>query len=157
MWRILAAICAWPPVADWLVKRAMRRPYTHITSADGTDRYMGRWWLFNPYPGRRWPRLPSIRVHHICRADQDRHLHDHPWDARTIILAGFYVEQRENGGMVVRYQGETAPIKHGEFHRIAQVPGGGVRTLFITWGYRGTWGFLVDGQKVPHREYLQQP
>jgi hypothetical protein len=31
---------------------------------------------------------------------------------------------------------------------------GGATTLFITGKYRGTWGFLVDGVKVPWREYL---
>lgn len=154
MWRILAAICAWPPIAQWLIKRAKRTPYSHITSADGADLYMGRWWLFNAY---RWDWLPSIRVHHICRADQDPHLHDHPWDARTIILAGHYVEQREDGCWAARFQGDTAAIKHGEFHRIALVPTGGVWTLFFTWRYRGTWGFLVDGAKVPYREYLRLP
>jgi hypothetical protein len=29
-----------------------------------------------------------------------------------------------------------------------------VWTLFITWRYQGTWGFDVDGSKVPWREYL---
>lgn len=32
---------------------------------------------------------------------------------------------------------------------------GGAWTLFISWRWRGVWGFLVDGRKVPWREYLR--
>lgn len=158
LWRMLAVLLTEGDMPARLYERAKRTPYTHITSADGGSVYMGRWWLFNPYPAsggrKRWDWLPSIRLHHICRADQDRHLHDHPWDARTIILRGFYVEERQDGTKRVLCEGDTSPIKHGEYHRIERVSEGGVWTLFITWRYRGTWGFLVDGHKVPHREYL---
>ena len=74
--------------------------------------------------------------------------------SRTIILDGFYVERREDGCEVVRAPGDTATLRFGEFHRIDHVSPGGVLTLFITWRYQGTWGFLVDGRKVPHRDYL---
>jgi len=158
MWGLIARVAAMPCVAQWLYKRAERTPYTHIRSADGRSLYMGRWWLFNPYPesgaAKRWEWLPSIRVHHICRADSDRHLHDHPWNARTIILRGVYVEERLDGKQLLRAPGETAAIKHGEYHRIVSVSPDGVWTLFITWRYQGTWGFFVDGKKVPWRQYL---
>ncbi|ANN70885.1 hypothetical protein [Bordetella bronchialis] len=148
-------------IVDWLIRRAQRTPYTDISSADGTDVYMGRWWLFNPY-GKdatgerippRWSWLPSIRLHHILRPDADRHLHDHPWNARTVILHGWYIEERENG-TYVRRAGDTAAIRFEQYHRIAQVSPGGVWTLFITWRYRGTWGFKVDGEKIPWRDYI---
>lgn len=158
MWSLLAKFCAIPAVAQWLFKRAERTPYTHIMSADGQSRYMGRWWLFNPYPesgaSKRWAWLPSVRVHHICRPDQDRHLHDHPWNARTIILANYYAEEREDGATRILIAGDTAAINYGEFHRITEVHPSGAWTLFITWRYQGTWGFLVDGNKVPWRKYL---
>ena len=159
MWRALAQLLSWGPITRWLLRRAARTPYLHILSADGYDTYMFRWWLLNPYPdsgGPSWhPWLPfSVRMHRIMRRDYDRHLHDHPWDARTIILDGFYVERREDGCEVVRAPGDTATLRFGEFHRIDHVSPGGVLTLFITWRYQGTWGFLVDGRKVPHRDYL---
>lgn len=174
LWQLIArAITRNPRVVDWLIRRAQRTPYTHITSADGQHVYMGRWWLFNPY-GRgadghqapaRWPWLPSVRIHHICRADEDRHLHDHPWNARTIILRGWYAEEREehilpdDGGrrywaIPVHQAGYTGRLLFGQYHRIAQVSPGGVWTLFITGHYRGTWGFKVGGHKVPSRQYL---
>lgn len=162
MWGALAWFVSRPRVADWLVRRAFRTPYADITSPDGQSVYMKRWWLFNPYPGsdqcdlRKYPWLPvSIRVHHILREDADRHLHDHPWDARTIILIGGYVEVREDGRHHYRVPGDTATIKHDEFHRIVYVDARrGAVTLFITFKYRGTWGFKVDGAKVPWRTYL---
>lgn len=109
-WRFLAWLVTREKVFVWLLRRAFRTPYSHITNADGSDVYMRRFWLFNPYgsesgerlegsdaaPRRSWWRevLPSVRIHHIKRADQDRHLHSHPWNARTIILKGWYEEER---------------------------------------------------------------
>ena len=157
IWRIVAHIVSKPDTGARIVARAMHTPYRHITSADGKDTYMYRWWLFNPYDeqGRaRWAWLPSIRVHWIKRADRDRHLHDHPWDARTIILNGWYVEQRGQERLYRRI-GYTGRLLFGQFHRIAYVPYEGVWTLFFTWKKQGTWGFLVDGKKVPYKEYLK--
>jgi hypothetical protein len=158
-------------LVDRLLTRAMRTPYLHITSADGTDVYMYRYWLFNPYDNEtracKYPWLPSIRIHRIMRPDNDRHCHDHPWDARTIILRGWYEEERLIDDdflqyfnharyctvTMFRHSGDTASLKFGEYHRIKSISPGGVLTLFITWKYQGTWGFLVDGKKVPHYEY----
>jgi len=160
-WRGVASIVSRPAVADWLIRRSKRTVYRPIPE-DGS--YMERWWLFNPYEEydgieiKEWDWLPSIRIHHIKRKDRDRHFHDHPWDARTIILKNFYDEVRleVNGGkdFYVRSAGDTTTLKFGEFHRITYVPPEGVWTLFITWKYRGVWGFLVDGVKIPWCEYL---
>ena len=181
LWELVAWVASRPRVANWLIERSKRTPYSDITSRDGSDVYMGRWWLFNPY-GKgphgeatppRWEWLPSIRVHHIMRADDDVHLHDHPWNARTIVLRGGYVEERPfssvgpNHGLRQfagelwprsihkRHTGYTGPVKYESYHRISHVTPGGVFTLWFTWRYRGTWGFLVDGRKVPWREYLK--
>lgn len=181
-WRLLAKLLARPAVSAWLIVRAQRTPYQHIMSADGAEMYMGRWWLFNPYsrethkPALWW--CPwSFRIHHIMRHDEDRDLHDHPWNARTVILRGSYTEERlEPAGiaditkpgpllwveelddlfkvsMKTRNPGDTARLNHGEYHRIDQISPGGVYTLFITSKWRGDWGFLVNGVKVPWRTY----
>ena len=160
-WRIIAKVLARPAIADWLIARAKLTPYQHIMSADGTEMYMGRWWLFNPYsrethkPALWW--CPwSFRIHHIMRPDEDRGLHDHPWNARTIILRGWYTEQRllqpddpvlhqllvkaselrqsfdaafQATEYIDRRPGDTARLNHGEYHRIDQVSPGGVITL----------------------------
>lgn len=159
LWDAVAWILARPFIAAWLIARAQRTPYTHITNTEDGSLYMGRWWLFNPYDSERhetrWSWCPiSVRVHHIVRPDRDRHLHDHPWNFRTVVLRGHYVEERENRCYFVRGAGTTASLQFGSFHRIAQVSPGGVWTLFITGRYRGTWGFKVQAQKVPYRDYL---
>jgi len=160
-WRIVAWIVSREFIANRLIERAKRTPYAHITSADGRDVYMLRWWVFNPYPHgddgslRRFAWCPiSIRVHHILRADQDRHMHDHPWNARTIILRGGYLERRQGGLLSIRSTGDTAVLRFGEYHRITSVAPEGATTLFIAGRKRGTWGFLVNGSKVPWRTYL---
>jgi len=194
IWRIIAWIVTQPRIFDAIRERAMFTPYSHIKSADGTDLYMGRWWIFNPYATERggrsegsetkdtrvwWRRvLPSIRLHYIARPDRDRHLHDHPWNAHTIIGEGWYREERYHdlyedpqvrqdlaarkpgtppwAPSKLRKQGYTGALKHGEFHRITSVSPTGVWTIFITWRKRGSWGFDVDGVKVPWREYLAE-
>ncbi|MNO23667.1 hypothetical protein D3C76_134720 [compost metagenome] len=173
-WRLLAAVLSRPAVAAWLIRRAQRTPYLHIMSADGSETYMGRWWLFNPYDRdthkpKYWWFPWSIRVHHILRPDDDRDLHDHPWHARTVILRGRYTEQRladeELVGLmkapacaqvtefIDRRAGDTATLRHGEYHRIDQVSPGGVFTLFVTSRWQGEWGFLVNGRKVDWKAY----
>lgn len=167
MLRILALLLARPTLADWIIQRAKRTPYFHLKGEDGSM-YMERYWLFNPYDpksdkeGRRLRDLvPSIRIHRIMREDRDDHLHDHPWNARTFILRGWYREEREEYNCVhcnthfwYRPAGSTAELNFGEFHRITQVAEGGVWTLFVTWRKRGSWGFLVGDRKVPWREHL---
>lgn len=181
-WRLVAKVLARPAIADWLIARAKLTPYQHIMSADGTEMYMGRWWLFNPYSREThkqalWWFPWSFRIHHIMRPDEDRDLHDHPWNARTIILRGWYTEERLEPAshvdmlkpgpllwleepdylfklsMRTRSPGDTARLNHGEYHRIDQVSPGGVITLFITSKWRGDWGFLVNGVKVPWRTH----
>lgn len=152
MFKKLAPYLALPHVVDWLICRTFSRPYSHLKSADGSRVYMWRYWLFNPYkPGTsgRGALFPvSIRLHHICHPDTGRHLHDHPWNARTFILKGWYVEERCSGDFITRDAGTTATLRHGEFHRITEVSPGGCVTLFVTYGYKGPWGFKVDGFKI---------
>ncbi|MCY1389110.1 hypothetical protein D9M71_39000 [compost metagenome] len=174
IWHLLGRLLARPAIADWLIERARRTPYQHIWSPDGSKLYMARWWLFNPYDRdthkAKYGWFPwSIRIHQILRPDDDRDLHDHPWDARTVILRGRYTEQRLADEELVslmkapvcahvtefidRRAGDTATLRHGEYHRIDQVSSGGVFTLFITSRWRGEWGFLVNGSKVDWKTY----
>lgn len=160
IFKLIAKILAVPFVADYLIKRAQRTPYFHLPG------YMDRWWLFNGYaPGThktKWWRFPwSIRIHHILRADHGRDHHDHPWNARTFILKGAYLETRgKEGGVLsdgsyIRHAGDTASLKFEEFHRIEEVSYGGVWTLFVCGPFLGDWGFWRDGRKIPHRQYFE--
>jgi hypothetical protein len=178
-WYLLAKFLSQPRIVNWLITQAMKRPYTHIRSQDCGTVYMYRFWLFNPYmlsstkdalrlAGKKipWEFPISIRLHRIMREDRDRDLHDHPWDARTIILAGWYFEDRMNDpsnlkslGRISHWRsaGQTAKLSFNEYHKITDVSPNGVWTLFITFKYRGTWGYLVNGEKVPHYVYNHEP
>lgn len=162
LWRLAARQLARPWIADWLIRRALRTPYTPIIKEGKL--YMGRYWLFNPYHKRSWwrSRLPSARLHIIHLPDQDRHLHSHPWDARTIILRNGYTEERLTGVDKVgditwhypRFAGDTAALKPDDYHRITTLHNGPAYTLFITWKYVAKWGFRVNGRHIYWRDYL---
>lgn len=163
-WQLLARIVSRPTVFKCLKKLAMLRPYSHIMK--NGQLYMARYWLFNPYrkdaKGRtapaRWRCFPSIRLHYIAQADKDAHEHNHPWDARTIILSGSYLEARNTSGQLPRLmeKGDTATLTPNDFHRICWLSKGGVWTMFFTWKYTGEWAFMVDGEAVNFRQYLAE-
>lgn len=158
IWGVIARFLARPAVTAWLIRRAERTPYSHLSG------YMERYWLFNSYEGARYVRwLPSIRLHRILREDRDRHTHNHPWTFRSILLSGGYTEARgpnEHGCYwhCVRGEGTTYRLSADAFHQIGTVrPGAhgpGVVTLFITWRYQHTWGFKTEAGFVPWRKYL---
>lgn len=159
-WRCVAFAVSRRWVSRLIIAKAMRTPYFHLHG------YMDRGWLFNGYEkgrddmddaqrqaAKRFPRLPSIRVHHILREDLAKHKHDHPWDFRTFILDNWYIERRENAPARVLRRDDTATIRFGEYHHIERVAEGGVWTMVIIWAYRGKWGFNVDGKKMSPRMY----
>lgn len=168
---LFAKFLAWAPVRTRIIAYAQKYPVpmSHIASADGSEIYMYRYWIFNPYKIadakelKPFSFLPSIRLHKIMRPDYDRDYHDHPWDARTFILQGFYIEERLVPGRInpnvmvrmvrLRSEGNSASIKFEEYHKIAAVPEEGVWTIFVTWKLKGMWGFLVNGKKVPFWQY----
>jgi hypothetical protein len=188
-WKHMARLLARPAIANALISYAMKHPYMHLPSNEDPS-YMARYWVFNPYDRTTnkpkyffWPW--SVRVHHIKRADYERDLHDHPWNARTIILKGWYKEKRlatgaareqileqclddiekvtvdmakvETSFHYTRLPGDTAELGFGEYHSINEVDPDGAWTLFISGPWRGVWGFLVDDVKIPWKKYLGIP
>lgn len=141
-WCKLAVFCARPEVFAWIVERSLATPYYHLKRS-ATQLYMARYWFFNSWSRegkrRRWPLPISIRMHYIAMPDEGPE-HDHPWAARSIILKGWYLEER-NGAAYLRATGSTSTLKFGEFHKITQVSPRGCWTLFIMYRRRGGWGF----------------
>jgi len=161
-WRVLTFALSIPAVCDALLWLAKKRPYFPIMKNGAV--YMERYWLFNPYKREsHWRRFPSVRMHVIRLPDTDRHLHDLPWVARTLILSGGYWEERfvdrmspEAGTFTaLRWAGDSYRLAPNIFHRIVDItPYHSVVTLFITWGPMHRWGFMVDGKKVYWKDYL---
>lgn len=156
-WKLIGKLAMSDRGVAWLEKRAARNPYRDIVYKDGL--YMKRGWIIK----RRW-NLPAVRLHWIRRADMDKFMHSHPFNFRTIILRGWYVQEypgkhwpdQKNSVNVVKMKpGMQAICKYGEFHKITQVSPHGCWTLFITWGgKRDDWGFMTDKGYVNWQDHV---
>jgi hypothetical protein len=112
-------------------------------------------------------RTPWFRIflHRIHRADQDRHLHNHPWpNAFSLILWGGYAERwqgEDSGGRRRRYfygpgGSRWNRLTPETYHRIdAVLPH--TWTLFFAGRRSRSWGFLTDRGHVDYRKYLGLP
>ncbi len=169
-------------LVDRLVARAKRTPYIHLRGGE----YMRRWWLV-PYNETKQWQVPdgtgpvsfrqrplawliqrcglAIRIHEINDSDRHRDPHNHPWWYVTIILRGWYWEDRYSpdgrllGG---KFHGPGhIMFRRAESYHNLTLPGGPhgsqVTTLFITASKKQQpWGFVEDGQFVQHREYKRR-
>lgn len=94
----------------YLIRRAVFCVlYNHVAKKRVPDQFIGegpymmRWWLFGTSKeldehGEPKPRRPfgySFYFHCFLRSDDDRALHDHPWDFLSVILFGRYQEHRD--------------------------------------------------------------
>lgn len=159
-WTGFAKMLAQPEVRQYLIASAMKRPDDHLPG------YMMRYWLKPPSPDdlKELPETPSdiyansIRIHHILTKDHDRHPHDHPWQFRSIILSGWYREERimPNGEprVITRMAGDTYTCSQGEYHRIIEISPEPLFTACIIGRKQAKWGFMVDGQHIDSHEYL---
>jgi hypothetical protein len=86
--------------------RFLNLPVRHITREDAVP-YLDRYYLLGDMGGlkyfgtckpRWWQHLttwmPCVYVHRFLADDQDDELHNHPWEATSLILAGGYREER---------------------------------------------------------------
>lgn len=107
---------------------------------------------------RRWRILYTpwfkINLHGIYKRDEDKHLHNHPWNFASIVLKGFYVEEKSDG-LNLRYPGQIAIRKKDVFHKIYSLCSKSVYTLNIMWGKEEVWGYKVDDKFVDHETYRQ--
>lgn len=123
-------------------------PYRDIVkTVDGKDSlYLRRFYLKRNGKTRCF-------LHYFARSDDDRFLHDHPWDFFTIILNKGYMEEIKGG----KYRFRNA--RSGRFHpaewlhRI-HLTEGPVWTLFFPKQKRREWGFQTNEGWVSHTEYL---
>jgi hypothetical protein len=169
--KLIGRVLCKPAIRSALLDIARQTPGEHIYGGPNGDIYMYRYWLFNKITKdrRKYPFIPfSIRIHRIMRADADRHLHDHPFNAWYWIMGGGYEEvrvakptladpnwSRENMVEYQRLPGDAVTVKHNEFHKITKIHDtrDGALTLFVFGRYKGPWGFLVDGRKMLRAEY----
>lgn len=151
-------------IAKWLISNAKKTHPDFVILDENGKPYLSRWWMFNSYnreEGKRFKCVPfSIRLHCFNSPDKDEHLHDHPWDAVSLIISGRYVEERVNKELAIYEAGDFNKINAEDFHSVRTVipdetvDGDGVWTVFINFDKKKSWGFLVPPTVVPWREYL---
>ncbi len=98
------------------------------------DDYLRRWWVV--------PRNPfcSVYLHEILHSDDDRALHDHPWDNTSVVLDGGYIEHTPEG-VFERGAGDVVSRSATSLHRLEVSEGGRAVTLFLTGPRVREWGF----------------
>lgn len=108
--------------------------------------YLHRWWVI--------PRNPfcNVYLHRILRSDDDRALHDHPWESRSVILGGAYIEHTP-AGRYVRQAGDVTTRPADALHRLELPVGREVVTLFITGPEVRAWGFACPHGWVHHNDF----
>lgn len=172
MGKIRAAIAAAVFPAIYVAARVIDvcgKPKGHLLDSLG-DPYMYRWHIV-----RRGTRLGKllqfftgygeVRLHAIHHEDHDRDLHNHPTDYLTVILRGGYVEEvridwygyAAYKHVYWRQPGDIVSAAKARFHRIARLlDGPSYSMFFLKSGNEGDWGFYVDGEYVPRKEYFAQ-
>lgn len=105
----------------------------------------------------------SVFLHYFYCGDEDRELHNHPWDQSiSYILCGGYDEERrdnETNEIYTKYlrAGDKNEISHSDFHRISKVPGlKHTWSLFIAGKRVQDWGFWdrETFDYIPHEDFV---
>lgn len=126
-------------IALKLLRLLTRRPPDVIIGGP-EDPYIRRWWVI---PRNRWA---NIYLHQIMRDDDDRALHDHPWDNVSIVLDGPGYLEVKPSAVVARHRGSIVLRRAEAAHRLVlfrDASGAPVPTwsLFVTGRLRRSWGF----------------
>jgi hypothetical protein len=105
----------------------------------------------------------SIYIHGIYKADEDKHMHDHPWNYTSFVLRGFFSERMPaRDGRKGRYDtlilgpGKFVGRKAEQFHKIEQLHSPSVYTLFFTGRRRRDLGYLTEIGWMDHKTYRKK-
>lgn len=99
------------------------------------DDYLRRWWVI--------PRSKdglNVYLHEILHSDDDRALHDHPWDNTSWVIEGEYTEITPEGEFA-REAGCVVSRKATDRHRLVIPEAGRAVSLFVTGPVIREWGF----------------
>lgn len=110
------------------------------------DPYLRRWQLRQEGPSG------GLYLHQILRDDDDRALHDHPWDFSVYIIEGAYREIRDDcpDGEVYR-AGSYRHIKAETAHRLIVLEP--LWTLCFIGPRRREWGFHCPQGWIPWQQF----
>ena len=131
-------------MAAWARARMQRAPDFVIG-----DDYLRRWWLIPRNEGC------NVYLHEILHSDDDRALHDHPWDNTSMLLIGSYIEHTPEG-VFDRAAGSIVTRKATDAHRLEIPEGGRAVSLFITGPKLREWGFHCPNGWRHWREFVDE-
>lgn len=100
----------------------------------------------------------TLYLHHICKSDEDLHMHDHPWDFESMILSGSYAEFSKyppNFDKVTYnkyYAGDVIKHKAADVHKIMLLTPE-VWTLVCVTGKKQPWGYQTAQGWMDHILY----
>jgi len=114
---------------------ANREPDQQIGGTPG-DPYMRRWYILRDNETQ----AGHVYLHHILHSDDDRALHDHPWESCSIILRGSIREILPDGSRVL-HAGDIVYRDAQSAHRLELINGQPAWTLFMTGSWERSWGF----------------
>jgi hypothetical protein len=97
------------------------------------DPYLERWWII---PRNEWQ---NTYLHRMLRDDEDRALHDHPWENTSFVIEGGYREITPEG-VFIRKPGDVITRPATALHRLELIDGPSV-SLFMTGPKVREWGF----------------
>lgn len=109
--------------------------------------YLRRWWIVPRNEGS------NTYLHETLRSDDDRAMHDHPWDNRSYIIVGSYIEHTPEGSFL-RKAGDVVSRKAADRHRLELPEGGRCVSLFTTGPKIREWGFWCPQGFVPWQEFV---
>lgn len=110
------------------------------------DGYLFRWWVI--------PRneMYNVYLHDIRKSDDDRAMHDHPWENTSLLISGGYIEHTPDG-IFERKVGDIVHRKPTDLHRLEVMPGQRAISLFATGPKVRNWGFQCPKAWVPWEEF----
>lgn len=141
-----------PPYARLVEMQQWASHYMHSRAPDVVigENYLERWHVV--------PRNEDMNVylHRFSRSDDDRALHDHPWDNTTYVLSGGYIEHKDDGEAVWRFEGSIVQRHARAAHRIELIKKQPVISLFVTGPKIREWGFHCPNGWVPWWEFCSE-
>ena len=109
---------------------------------------------------KRWQLLKtpwfSIYIHGIYKSDEDKHLHDHPWDYISFSFYGRFIEKNKGTYKCKYLYVPTFKIikrKAEHLHSIHKLLTKSVYTFFIAFKRRREWGYVVNGKWIDNKTY----
>lgn len=111
--------------------------------------YLKRWWVI---PRNKFA---NAYLHEMTGPDDDRAMHDHPWDNTSVVIRGGYLEHTPEG-IFERHEGDVIARPATALHRLELLPGV-TRTvsLFLTGPILRKWGFQTEAGWVPYDQFVE--